>query len=273
MSYWNSEKDWPFVPPGYVFMPDVFEVIGRKVLREEWVQEIRTIAPPVERKDCDAWMAVRERREAILEVCHRLAARGVLQFVALDGKEMVPLPSNFWNMEAAKARMFFDSCALKWGASLAVYLGMHPALALFAEHQGGAFPLFAVQASVINAVAGIYIEPLPEGLMPTRSQVIVDDLLRAAAAKDNAAATPIETSSAKVRGKLPASATAADRKNEAFAHAAADLVRTGKKLSEAIRAVAPTNDSSRAQDSVERGIRKCFDIMYDKSGNPYLDQN
>jgi len=87
------------------------------------------------------------------------------------------------------------------------------------------------------------------------------------AAPSNDRATSINEE--QVRAVLPPSASSADRKNEEFAHAAAALVRKGGKLSEAIRAVAPTDDQSRAQQSIERGIRKSYDIMYDKSGNPF----
>lgn len=69
------------------------------------------------------------------------------------------------------------------------------------------------------------------------------------------------------RGHLPPNASAANRRDEEAAHAAAKLVRSGKKLSEALRTVAPI-DHTRAEKSVEHAIRRTFDLMYDARGNP-----
>ncbi|MCD2324978.1 hypothetical protein LQ953_13220 [Sphingomonas sp. IC-56] len=69
------------------------------------------------------------------------------------------------------------------------------------------------------------------------------------------------------RGRLPPNASAANRRDEEYAHAAAELVRSGKKLSEALRAVAPI-DHTRAEKSIEHAIRRTFDLMYDIRGNP-----
>lgn len=33
---WNDRSTWPFVPPGYYFLPEVFEAVGRKVFDDEW---------------------------------------------------------------------------------------------------------------------------------------------------------------------------------------------------------------------------------------------
>jgi hypothetical protein len=66
-------------------------------------------------------------------------------------------------------------------------------------------------------------------------------------------------------GTLPANASAADRRDEPFAHEAAKLVRQGIGLAEALRRVAPS-DPSRVPSSVERVIRATFDKMYDKRG-------
>lgn len=70
------------------------------------------------------------------------------------------------------------------------------------------------------------------------------------------------------RGRLPPNASAANRRDEEYAHLAADLVRSGKKLSEALRIVAP-HDPMRASTSVERAIRLTFGLMYDAAGNPF----
>lgn len=71
------------------------------------------------------------------------------------------------------------------------------------------------------------------------------------------------------RGILPATAKAADRRYEPFAHEAADLVRKGAKLSDAIRQVAPPMPPL-AESSVEHGIRRTFGKIYDADGRAIL---
>ena len=66
---------------------------------------------------------------------------------------------------------------------------------------------------------------------------------------------------------LPATAKPANLRDEQHAHAAAILVRLGSKLSDAIREVAPI-DNTRTTDSIQRGIRATFDLMYDRRGYP-----
>lgn len=78
--------------------------------------------------------------------------------------------------------------------------------------------------------------------------------------------TPDKTAST-LRGKLPPAARPANRRDEEYAHAAAELVRAGKKLSEALRIVAP-EDHTRTEQSVQHAIRRTFELMYDPRGNP-----
>ena len=68
-------------------------------------------------------------------------------------------------------------------------------------------------------------------------------------------------------GCLPSNATAANRRDEPYAHAAAKLVRSGKGLAEAIRCVAP-EDPTREKTSVESAIRRTFALMYARDGSP-----
>ncbi len=71
-----------------------------------------------------------------------------------------------------------------------------------------------------------------------------------------------------VRGVLPDNAKPNDVKHEQFAHDAAKLIRTKKiRLSEAIRQVRPS-DPMRAAESIDRAIRRAFDLMYDIQGRP-----
>ncbi|MEN2748218.1 hypothetical protein [Sphingomonas sp. T9W2] len=41
MLHWNDRSTWPFVPPGYYFLPEVFEAVGRKVFGDEWTGQER----------------------------------------------------------------------------------------------------------------------------------------------------------------------------------------------------------------------------------------
>ena len=66
---------------------------------------------------------------------------------------------------------------------------------------------------------------------------------------------------------LPKYAKAADVRNEPYAHEAAALMRSGMIKAEAIRQVRP-DEAMREPDSIDRGIRKALDLMYDNHGNP-----
>jgi hypothetical protein len=68
-------------------------------------------------------------------------------------------------------------------------------------------------------------------------------------------------------GQLPPNAKPADRRNEAFAHDAARLVRSGTPLADALRMVAPS-DPARQPSSIEHGIRHTFGLMYLPDGRP-----
>lgn len=70
-----------------------------------------------------------------------------------------------------------------------------------------------------------------------------------------------------IRGTLPSHAKPADRKNEPYAHSAAELVRGGAGREEAFRQVMP-NDPTRQEGSIIRGIRTAFDLMYKDDGQP-----
>lgn len=72
---------------------------------------------------------------------------------------------------------------------------------------------------------------------------------------------------ASLRGLLPPNASPAKRRDEEYAHAAAELVRSGKRLSEALRAVSPV-DLTRTESSIQHAIRRTFELMYDARGNP-----
>lgn len=67
------------------------------------------------------------------------------------------------------------------------------------------------------------------------------------------------------KGTLPPFAKPADRRDEAFAHQAAALVRSGTKLADALRRVAP-EDLSRSEASIQQGIRRTYTLMYDRDG-------
>lgn len=73
------------------------------------------------------------------------------------------------------------------------------------------------------------------------------------------------------RGILPASAKANDRKYEADAHKAAEIVRTeGVPPSKAFTRLADQYDEKMfLSTSVERAIRQAYDLMYDNKGNPH----
>ena len=71
------------------------------------------------------------------------------------------------------------------------------------------------------------------------------------------------------QGVLPPSAKASDRRDEGYAHEAARLVRAGKKLSDALRHVAPS-DPTRKEESIQAAIRRTFDLMYDQKGRAIL---
>ena len=74
-----------------------------------------------------------------------------------------------------------------------------------------------------------------------------------------------------LRGILPASAKPNDRKYEADAHKAAEIVRSeGVLPSKAFMRLANQhNDPMFDNASVERAIRQAYDLMYDKKGNPH----
>lgn len=73
------------------------------------------------------------------------------------------------------------------------------------------------------------------------------------------------------RGTLPSSAKPNDRKYEADAHKAAEIVRSeGVLPSKAFQRLAnQTNDPMLLNTSVEHAIRQAYDLMYDKKGNPH----
>ena len=83
-----------------------------------------------------------------------------------------------------------------------------------------------------------------------------------------ARATPANGDPHGARGKLPPNAKPADRRNEEFAHAAAELVRGGVGLADALRRVAP-DDPSRDAPSVQHGIRRTFGLMYGADGHAF----
>jgi len=70
-----------------------------------------------------------------------------------------------------------------------------------------------------------------------------------------------------LKASLPNNARPNNKRHEEYAHSAAELVRTGVRLSEAIRQVAP-NDPMRTEASVQHAIRRTFDLMYDNRGIP-----
>jgi hypothetical protein len=71
------------------------------------------------------------------------------------------------------------------------------------------------------------------------------------------------------RGTLPRSAKAADRKHEEAAHDAADLVRGGMEVSQAIsHAAQRVPAGNRTEASVQKATRRSFDLMYNKDGTP-----
>lgn len=75
----------------------------------------------------------------------------------------------------------------------------------------------------------------------------------------------------KLRGTLPAHAKPAHRKVEAQAHRVAEVIRErGCTIAAAVRIVA--EESKKPADvqlaSYETGLRRSFDLMYDKRGNP-----
>lgn len=71
------------------------------------------------------------------------------------------------------------------------------------------------------------------------------------------------------RGRLPANAKPAERRDEQFAHDAAELVRNGARLSDALRQVAPS-DPTRSDASIEHGIRRTYALMYHPDGRVIL---
>lgn len=73
-----------------------------------------------------------------------------------------------------------------------------------------------------------------------------------------------------LKGTLPASATNSDRLHEVAAHAAAEVVReTRCSLAKAIRQIRHLADPKpRAEDSIDRAIRRSYRLMYDGHGFP-----
>jgi len=73
-----------------------------------------------------------------------------------------------------------------------------------------------------------------------------------------------------VKGTLPARATNSDRQHEEAAHAAAQLVREKRcPLAEAIRQVRHLAETKgRQEESIDRAIRRSYQIMYDAHGLP-----
>ena len=70
------------------------------------------------------------------------------------------------------------------------------------------------------------------------------------------------------KGTLPPRATPGDRRNEKAAHDAVAFVRRGMSVSAAIREVMDQVDAeNRNPDSVSRGIRQAYNLMYDRNGN------
>jgi len=79
-----------------------------------------------------------------------------------------------------------------------------------------------------------------------------------------------DTSPDAFRGSLPSIATNSDRRNEAAAHAAAEVVRDNRcRLAEAIRQVRHmVEEDNRDQESIDRAIRRSYRLMYDPHGFP-----
>jgi hypothetical protein len=82
-----------------------------------------------------------------------------------------------------------------------------------------------------------------------------------------------EISSPKLRGTLPNNAKRAHRKVEEQAHRAAEIIREDRvSLAEAIRTVAGLAEFPKPPDiqpeSYEMSIRRSYDLMYNKKGNP-----
>lgn len=72
------------------------------------------------------------------------------------------------------------------------------------------------------------------------------------------------------RGTMPKNAKPSERRDEEYAHKAAELVRAGSGLAEAIRRVAPDRGAMFKSASVEQGIRNAYRLMYDKQGEPLI---
>ena len=66
---------------------------------------------------------------------------------------------------------------------------------------------------------------------------------------------------------LLSSAKPSVRKNKPYADEVAKLVREGASVAEAIRQVRP-QDPRRQDESIDRGIRACFDLHYRPDGRP-----
>lgn len=103
---------------------------------------------------------------------------------------------------------------------------------------------------------------LPEHRRPYEAMLLAADIRRLIGTEEIAAAAPA------IRGRLPANAKAADIRDEEYAHRAAELVRTGTKLADALRQVAPV-DASREEISVQQGIRRTYGLMYDREGRAF----
>jgi len=101
---WRNLREKVFVPPGCVTIPAAFEAIGRKALAHEWQQ--------------DEMFAVsgeaNERRLAVLEIMHRLAAMGVLHIYATnpDTRQVSLVAKQHWNRSAEVVLRRFEEAAL-----------------------------------------------------------------------------------------------------------------------------------------------------------------
>jgi hypothetical protein len=237
------DKNRIFIPPNYTLFSDAIDQAGRALFPDSWEgMEFQCSTLDVEGEPICTSDQIARRAKVEHFFQDQAANKGLKIYYRDEAGRMRQTPPEWWNVDNLTAR--FTLCKIDPdnpfpGAYSPIMLGSYvrkQTCTLFVDQNGLAQALIRVPAPHLDA----------DMLMPLAAH---------------------STSSGETLGVLPPNAGKADRANELYAHRAAELVRSGLLLSEALRRVAPDKPMLK-KESIETGIRRTYSKMYNHNGQP-----
>jgi hypothetical protein len=118
MKYWEGIRERAFIPPGYLTLPEVFNILGRTIFHpEQWPTMQRWSG----KEDGDPSVLTADehaRKLVVYELMHRHAAANILQFCAVfEGKPLLVEPVH-WLCDKQAAYKRFEYAAIDWSRYL-----------------------------------------------------------------------------------------------------------------------------------------------------------